>query len=55
MNMLKFLLAIVTTTLFASCYRIPNDDDFSVVPTTNNPAVTCERPASIMDGVGTRY
>ena len=29
-----------------SCYRMPTDDDFSVIPTTNNPDVTGEKPGN---------
>jgi len=35
-----------------SCYRMPNENDFSLVPTTNNPAVTCEKSSSILPGMG---
>lgn len=28
----------------ASCYRMPGENDFSVIPATNNPAVTREKP-----------
>jgi hypothetical protein len=34
------------------CYRMPTENDFSVVPTTNNPAVTRERNDSMLPGVG---
>ncbi len=31
-----------------SCYRMPTEEDFSIVPMTNNPSVTCERPSSVL-------
>ncbi len=31
-----------------ACYRMPTDEDYCVVPTTNNPAVTCEKPSGPM-------
>ena len=34
---------ILVSTLCVGCYRMPTEDDFSLVPTTNNPAVTCEK------------
>jgi len=40
--------------IFSSCYRMPTDDDFSVVPTVNNPAVTNEKPGTFLPGM-TRY
>ncbi len=30
----------------SACYRIPTDDDYSLVPLTNNPSVTNEKDAS---------
>lgn len=37
--LLLIALAISTT----ACYRMPRDDDYSVIPTTNNRDVTHER------------
>ena len=34
-----------------SCYRMPGEDEFSVVPTTNNPSVTCEKGGSFLNGL----
>ncbi len=49
-----FTLFMVSSLLlvFTSCYRMPTDDDFSVVPTTNNPAVTLEKNDAFIPGVG---
>lgn len=38
-----FVLVACSAIFLAGCYRMPTDDDFSLVPTTNNPAVTCEK------------
>ena len=46
-----YLLAVLTVVL-SSCYRMPAEDEFSVGPTTNNPAVTNERPESFIPGMG---
>lgn len=35
----------------ASCYRMPEEDEFSLVPTTNNPAITHERNDSMVPAV----
>jgi hypothetical protein len=40
------------TVALTSCYRMPTDDDFSVVPTTNNPALTCDKNDSLIPSVG---
>jgi hypothetical protein len=48
----SFTLAICFSTCLTSCYRMPTEDDFSLVPTTNNPAVTCERNDSPIPSVG---
>lgn len=31
--------------LLTSCYRMPTDEDDSLIPTTNNPRVICEKQA----------
>lgn len=36
-NILLITAALVTLT---SCYRMPGEDEFSTIPTTNNPDVT---------------
>lgn len=38
-----FCLAIFN---FASCYRMPTEEDYSVVPSVNNPDVTREKPSN---------
>jgi hypothetical protein len=41
------LLAFVSLLLLTGCYTMPSDDEFCVVPTTNNPSVTnakCDSP-----------
>jgi hypothetical protein len=42
------MVAFVLANFCISCYRMPTENDFSVVPTTNNPAVTCEKPNTIL-------
>lgn len=37
--------------LCTSCYRMPTENEYSVVPTTNNPSVTCEK-STFMPGLG---
>jgi len=44
-------LAIAISTLSTACYRMPTDDDFSLVPSTNNPDVTRQRGESAMPQV----
>lgn len=41
-----FLLTIVASSSLVSCYRMPREDEFSVVPSINNPDVTREKPSS---------
>jgi hypothetical protein len=38
------LLILIVCSTLASCYRMPGEDDFSVIPATNNPSVTREKP-----------
>lgn len=48
--MSKWIYSFCLLTLFAtslcSCYRMPTDDDYSLVPSTNNPTVTRQRAES---------
>ena len=34
------------------CYRMPTEEDFCVVPATNNPSVTREKPQGPIPQVG---
>lgn len=43
-----FLLLILTSCV----YRMPTENDYSVVPTTNNPANTRQKPAPAIPGLG---
>jgi hypothetical protein len=38
-----FFLFFVFAFNLTACYRFPNEDEYSVVPATNNPAVTREK------------
>jgi hypothetical protein len=48
----KITLICLSWTCLTGCYRMPTENDFSLVPTTNNPAVTCERNDNFLPGVG---
>ena len=51
-SLIKIALLICLFTL-TSCYRMPEEDEFSVVPSTNNPDLTREKPSgSFMPGMG---
>ena len=45
-----FVLLIVIA--FSGCYRMPTENDFSTVPTTNNPSVTCEKNDPLLPKLG---
>lgn len=46
-----FVLSVCFAACLTSCYRMPGEDEFSVVPTTNNPSVTCEKSTGLMPSV----
>lgn len=46
-----FFLATITITALTSCYRMPTDDDYSLIPMTNNRDFTREKSDGI-PGVG---
>lgn len=50
----RFALLIFTTCCLLStsaCYRMPTDEDFSIVPMTNNPHITRESQSSNIPNV----
>jgi len=47
----SIFLLICGLNLLVSCYRMPNENEYSLVPTTNNPAVTCEKNDNLMPSV----
>jgi len=47
------LIALLMLITLTSCYRMPSEDEYTVVPTINNPAVTRERQeANPLSGIG---
>ncbi|MEI8124714.1 MAG: hypothetical protein WCG42_03060 [Parachlamydiaceae bacterium] len=42
-NLLKVLLFSVSLSCMTACYRMPGPDDYSLIPSTNNPAYTKEK------------
>lgn len=44
--------AVALLSLLSSCYRMPDKDEFSVVPTVNNPSVTHEKHDNFIPGLG---
>jgi hypothetical protein len=42
-HVIYFALCISLGTLLTSCYRMPTEDEYSLVPSTNNPASTRQR------------
>lgn len=45
------VMLLITALSTTSCYRMPGNHDYSVVPTTNNPAVTHERRDNFLPSV----
>lgn len=53
--MIKYAKAIFFLCLvlnLTGCYRMPTDDDCSVVPTTNNPDITRDQGDTLIPGGG---
>lgn len=46
--MAKLLLLMMTALLLTSCYRMPGDDDYCLIPATNNPTVTNQKGGSFI-------
>jgi hypothetical protein len=46
--------ALLTALLFMAqaCYRMPGEDEYSVVPTTNNPSVIQDKTDTFLPGMG---
>ena len=47
---MRYLFMLGTMLVLSSCYRMPGEDEYSLVPTTNNPAITHEKPGSLLPG-----
>lgn len=48
----KALLLLTLPLLLTGCYAMPGDDDYCVIPTTNNPGVTCQKASTPMPSTG---
>lgn len=46
------LSLFVLATTATGCYRMPTDQDYSLIPMTNNPSLTREKNASPVPGMG---
>lgn len=42
------LICVISSLNFMSCYRMPTEEDYSVVPSINNPDYTREKPNNQM-------
>lgn len=52
MYFLRFLFFFIFLSTFTTgCYRMPEEGEVSVVPITNNPAVTRKQASPFMPGV----
>lgn len=49
--MRKLCFVLFGCLVLTSCYRMPGDEEFSTVPTINNPTLTREKQAP-MPGIG---
>lgn len=49
---LLFISLVFLGITATSCYRMPTEDDYSLIPLTNNPTYTRERASSPVPGVG---
>ena len=45
MNYLIRIMLVVSFAFLSSCYRVPGEEDFSVIPSTNNPDITGCKPS----------
>lgn len=51
--MKKYLLLSIIILSLTSCYRMPTDDDYCLVPNLNNPDITREKSSnSLAPGLG---
>ena len=51
MKIFNILAFVGISYLLLGCYRMPAEDEYSLVPTTNNPAVTYQKNDSLLPGV----
>ncbi len=48
---MKMLVLILLICSLTSCYRMPTDEDYCVIPTTNNRNITREKLTPALPGV----
>jgi hypothetical protein len=48
---MKILVTLLLLVSFTSCYRMPTDEDYCVIPTTNNKSITREKAGPPIPGV----
>jgi PBP1b-binding outer membrane lipoprotein LpoB len=46
-----FALLALLPLLLTGCYQMAGDNDFSTIPATNNPRITCEKQGSAIPGM----
>jgi hypothetical protein len=47
---MKSFYLILIVFLFSACYRMPEEDEVTVVPNTNNPMLTRQKGPSLAPG-----
>ena len=48
---MSIVTLVAVATMLGSClYRMPDEGEYTAVPTTNNPDIVRERPGSMMSG-----
>lgn len=52
MTPMKYIYLVLSLSIFLTgCYRMAGEDDFSTIPATNNPRITCEKQGSSLPGM----
>jgi hypothetical protein len=54
-NSIRPIIILSTSLLLTSCYRMPSDDEYSLVPVTNNPSITFEKSSAMPGMPGASY
>lgn len=50
MTRINLLILALAITL-SSCYRMPTDEDYCLLPSTNNPDITREKPSNSLQNM----
>lgn len=54
-KLIFLMVATLISLMITSCYPMPKEDEYSLIPVTNNPSITFEKPNATPGIPGASY